>query len=169
MKKMLMVIMALLLLGGCTPQETPTEYSEITAGKITYRYDETVELSGKAQARIDAAMNYDDKRAYTVFYHFYYDGEGVFLKGEMEYLLDVTLDAQEFISRVLSQTTFKKVRVNGDQSVIVTDKKFTYYNTLSYLECLDVLAKDDNYHEVSVFYNETGRENYFNKYVLKQG
>ncbi len=169
MKKMFPVLLALLLLVGCTPQEKPTEYKEMTEGKTTYYYDEAVELTNKAEARIDAAMNHDDKRSYTVIYHFYYDGEGVFLKGEMEYLLDLTIDAQEFVNKVLNQTTFKKVRVNGSQSVIVNDKKFTYYNTFSYSDCIQILEKDDNFHELKVYFTETGRETYFNKYVLKQG
>ena len=169
MKKMITALLALLMLAGCTPQEKPTEYAEMIEGKTTYRYDQAVELNNKALARIDAAMNHDDKRAYTVIYHFYYDGEGVFLKGEMEYLLDSTLDAQQFVNKVLDQTTFKKVRINGTNSIIVTDKKFTYYNTFSYSDCLQVLEKDDNFHDVTVYFTETGREAYFSKYVLKQG
>lgn len=169
MKKMFPVLLALLILCGCTPLEKPTEYKEITEGKTTYKYDEAVELNNKAEARIDAAMNHDDKRSYTVVYHFYYDGEGVFLKGEMEYLLDSTLDVQEFVNKVLNQTTFKKVKVNGSQSVIVSDKKFTYYNTLTYYDCIRVLENDDSFHEAKVYYTETGRETYFNRDVLKQG
>ena len=169
MKKLILALAVILALSGCASKKPPTEYVKITEGKTTYRYDETTELSYKAAARIDSAMNYDEKRSYTVIYHFYYDDQGVFLKGEMEYKLDDSIDSYEFVNKVLSQTSFKKVAVSTDHTVLVRDKKFTYYSTLSYEECIAAFAASDIYKEVTVVFTEAGREAYFNKYVLKQG
>ncbi len=170
MKKLFLALAFILVLSGCTSKQPPTEYAEIKEGKTTYKYDEAVELTYKsAAARIDASMHYDEKRSYTVVYHFYYDDQGAFIKGEMEYFLDPSIDSYEFVNKVLSQTSFKKVTVNTANTVLVRDKKFTYYSTLSYEECIAAFAASDIYAEVKVVFTEAGREVYFNKYVLKQG